>query len=373
MIKRTLAMVLALMMSLSLVACGSSSGSSTADSDADSTSGDGEKQVINLTIGAGHSAGSMEYIDSLDNFFKPEVASRVAEETDYEIKWTDAYGTVAGLSETVTATQDGLVDFCVVTLSPVSGQLPYHQFSIYLPFCTGDNEICLKAAKQVYSEFPDELVTSLETSYNSKLLSIMVLDSYEIFSDKPMTTVADLDGAKIGGSGRNLLWLENTGAVAVQSNMGDGYTSLQTGLINGQFAAPHWAIKANYQDICKYATDMGIDSTAGEILIANMDKWNALPTEVQDIITEVSAELETYHLDYTNSCRQAAYDAFTAAGGTIVSMSAEEQAKWLATIPNIPDTATELGETGLKILQRYVEILKEDYGVTIPREWEFNY
>ncbi len=371
MLKRTLATALALVMSLSLAACGSPAATTPAEGSDGSSEPSGKKQVLNLTIGAGHSAGSMEYIDSLDQFFKPEVASRVAAETDYEIQWTDAYGTVAGLSETLTATQDDLIDFCAVTLSPVSGQLPYHQFSIYLPFCTGDDEICLKASKQVYDEFSTELVASLESDYNSKLLSIMVLDSYEIFSDRPMTTLADLNGAKIGGSGRNLLWLENTGAVPVQSNMGDGYTSLQTGLINGQFAAPHWAIKANYQDICKYATDMGIDSTAGVILIANVDKWNSLPAEVQKIITEVSGELETYHLEYTESCRQTAYDTFTAAGGTIVSMSAEEQAKWLAAVPNIPDTATELGETGLKILERYVEILKDDYGVDIPREWTF--
>ena len=181
-----------------------------------------------------------------------------------------------------------------------------------------------------------------------------------------------MSGKKIGGSGRNLLWLENTGAVGIQSNMGDGYTSLQTGLISGQFAAPHWAVKANYQDICKYATDIGLDSTMGELLTVNLTKWNSLPTEVQDIILEVSKELEQYHLEYTNECRSKAYDTFVEAGGTIVTMSDEEKAAWLNALPNIPDTATELGPTGLKILERYVELLKEN-GVNIPRDWQFNY
>lgn len=168
----------------------------------------------------------MEYLDSLDNFFKPEVAKRVSENTDYEIEWTDAYGTVAGLSETVTATQDGLLDLCAITVSPVSGQLPYHQYSIYLPFCTGDNALLQKVSDQLYEEFSDELVTSFETQYNQKLLAKMVLDSYEVFSSTPIEKFSDLSGKKIGGSGRNLLWLENTGAVGIQSNMGDGYTSL---------------------------------------------------------------------------------------------------------------------------------------------------
>ncbi len=154
---------------------------------------------------------------------------------------------------------------------------------------------------QLYEEFSDELVTSFETQYNQKLLAKMVLDSYEVFSSTPIEKFSDLSGKKIGGSGRNLLWLENTGAVGIQSNMGDGYTSLQTGLISGQFAAPHWAVKANYQDICKYATDIGLDSTMGEVLTVNLTKWNSLPTEVQDIILEVSKELEQYHLSTPTS------------------------------------------------------------------------
>lgn len=374
--KKIVALVLTLVMVLSMTACGGSSKPQETPSNNDKPVNTDEepakKEKINLVIGAGHTVGSMEYLDSLENFFKPEVAKRVAEETNYEIEWTDAYGTVASLSETVTATQDGLLDLCVITASPVSGQLPYHQYSIILPFCTGDNSLLQKVSDQLYEEFSDELVTSFETQYNQKLLAKMVLDSYEIFSSEPIEKFSDLSGKKIGGSGRNLLWLENTGAVAVQSNMGDGYTSLQTGLISGQFAAPHWAVKANYQDICKYATDIGLNSTMGELLTVNLTKWNSLPAEVQDIILEVSKELEQYHLNYTNECRSKAYDAFVAAGGTIVEMPEEEKANWLKALPNLPDTATELGPTGLKILERYVELLKEN-GVNIPRDWQFNY
>lgn len=305
--KKITALALALILTLSLSSCGNNGTSSNDNSGSNSGDSAGKKQTIKLVIGAGHTVGSMEYLDSLENFFKPEVAKRVSENTDYEIEWTDAYGTVAGLSETVTATQDGLLDLCVITASPVSGQLPYHQYSIYLPFCTGDNALLQKVSDQLYEEFSDELVTSFETKYNQKLLAKMVLDSYEIFSSAPIEKFSDLSGKKIGGSGRNLLWLENTGAVGIQSNMGDGYTSLQTGLISGQFAAPHWAVKANYQDICKYATDIGLDSTMGELLTVNLTKWNSLPTEVQDIILEVSKELEQYHLEYTNECRSKAY------------------------------------------------------------------
>lgn len=163
--KKFTALALALVLSLSLSSCGNNGTSSDDNSGSNSGDSAGKKQTINLVIGAGHTVGSMEYLDSLDNFFKPEVAKRVSENTDYEIEWTDAYGTVAGLSETVTATQDGLLDLCVITVSPVSGQLPYHQYSIYLPFCTGDNALLQKVSDQLYEEFSDELVTSFETQF----------------------------------------------------------------------------------------------------------------------------------------------------------------------------------------------------------------
>ena len=101
--KKFTALTLALVLSLSLSSCGNNGTSSDDNSGSNSGDSAGKKQTINLVIGAGHTVGSMEYLDSLDNFFKPEVAKRVSENTDYEIEWTDAYGTVAGLSETVTA------------------------------------------------------------------------------------------------------------------------------------------------------------------------------------------------------------------------------------------------------------------------------
>ena len=190
--------------------------------------------------------------------------------------------------------------------------------------------------------------------------------------NKAIRTPADLKGLKIRVQDMKSQtdMMKALGGIPVAMSYGDVYTSLQTGLISGQFAAPHWAVKANYQDICKYATDIGLDSTMGELLTVNLTKWNSLPTEVQDIILEVSKELEQYHLEYTNECRSKAYDTFVEAGGTIVTMSDEEKAAWLNALPNIPDTATELGPTGLKILERYVE---KENGVNIPRDWQFNY
>ncbi|HWQ62023.1 MAG TPA: hypothetical protein VN521_06905, partial [Negativicutes bacterium] len=61
--------------------------------------------TIELKIGSGHPANGMTYTQAAVDFFQPEVAKRVAEKTNYRIKWIEAYGgTVAKLAEVLGAT-----------------------------------------------------------------------------------------------------------------------------------------------------------------------------------------------------------------------------------------------------------------------------
>lgn len=368
--KRIVALTLACLMALSLAACGSTDKETPATSTGTDATG-AEKTVINLTIGSGHSARTLDYMESLDDFFKVEVANRVAENTNYEINWTDAYGTVVTGAETLDGTRDGLVDICAIFIGACAGQLPLHNYTYILPFCCEDTQMCLDVTRQVYEDYSDELVGSLENDHNQKLLSILIQPGYEIFSSEPITSAADLDGLKIGASGRNLLWLQDTGAVAVQANMTDAYTSLQTSLIHGTIQAPYWGLKGNFQDLVQYMTRIGLGCNSGVLLTMNMDKWNSLPAEVQEIISEVAAEYEVFQANYAAETTEYAYQECESAGITITEMSDEEKAAWVNMLPNLPDTAPELGSKGLEILEHYVELLA-DAGYEQPRQWTFN-
>ncbi|MBQ9421401.1 MAG: TRAP transporter substrate-binding protein DctP [Lachnospiraceae bacterium] len=378
--RSALAMALAGAMVIGLAGCGSS-GSSAASSttaapaagtEAAAPAADGKKETINLTIGSAHSARTLDYMESLDDFFKPEVSKRVAERTNYEINWTDAYGTVVSASETVSGCRDGLVDLVAVFVAASAGEIPLHNFCYILPFACADTKMCLDVTRQLFKDYQPELVDSLETEFNQKLLSILIQPGYEIFSSSPITTAADLDGKKIGGSGRNLLWLEGTGAIPVQANMTEAYTSLQTSLIQGTIQAPYWGLKAKFQDVTGYMTNIGLGCNSGVLLTANLDKWNSLPAEVQEIITEVATELEEVQAEHAAETTAYAYEECEKAGLEITEMTEEEKAAWVNMLPNLPDTAAELGSKGVEILEHYVELLSEA-GYEQPRKWEFNY
>lgn len=379
-IKKMMAAALAGVMALSLMGCGgaassgnnTSSGNAVTSNAAAENTSSGDKQVIELTIGSGHSARTLDYMESLDDYFKVQVAERVAAETNYEIKWTDAYGTVVTGSETLDGTRDGLVDICAIFIGACAGELPLHNYTYILPFSCEDTKMCLDVTRQLYQDYSADLVDCFENNFNQKLLGVLIQPGYEIFSNSPIEKAQDLSGLKIGASGRNMLWLEGTGAVAVQANMTDAYTSLQTSLIDGTIQAPYWGVKGNFQDLVKYMTNIGLGCNSGVLLTVNLTKWNSLPAEVQTIIQEVATDYEEYQAQYAADTTEQAYKQCEEAGIQITTMTDEEKANWVNMLPNLPDTASELGSKGVEILEHYVELL-EKAGYSQPRQWEFNY
>ena len=62
-------------------------------------------------------ANGMAYTIVATEFFEPEIAKRVAAETNYNIEWVEAYGgTVAKQAEGLTACENGLLDVLVTPM-----------------------------------------------------------------------------------------------------------------------------------------------------------------------------------------------------------------------------------------------------------------
>ncbi len=358
--------VMALLMA-SISGCGGSQ--QDTDSDAGDSSG---KEVIEMVVGAGHPADTVQWTYGVTHFFQKNVQERVAAETDYEIQWTEAYGgTVAKLGEVLEAVEGGLLDVGMIVYVFEPTKLMLEGMTYRMPFQSPDPIVVAEAAMELYEEYP-EFKADFE-KYNQKFLGLAVSDNYNLFTTFPVDEVSDLENKKIAGAGANLKWIEGTGTVGVQSNLNEGYTSMQTGVYEG-FINPTGAMyRFKIHEVSDYLllADFGVQIVGG--LTINMDTWNSLPEEVQQIMLEEGENMTMLEAQYTKDLYESDLAAMESEGVTITQLSQEAKEEWVAKIPNVPgELAAELNSLdypGTEIVKAYFAKLVER-GFIMPRDWE---
>lgn len=331
-----------------------------------------EKKVIKLRIGAGHLPDTTTWIGVLDSFFVPEVEKRVAERTNYKIEWNKTWGgTVAKLGEELEAIESGLLDlgFIVYVFEPT--KLMMHGMTYRLPFTSPDPVLSAKAASEMYDKYP-QVKTAFE-KYNQKFLAVAVSEAYDLFTTFPLSKVSELKGKKIAGAGANLTWIEGTGAIPVQSNMNEAYTSMQTGLYQGFINPTSSMYRFKIHEVSKYLLQVGFGCMIVGGVTVNMNVWNKLPKEVQDIMLEVAKEYTAKQAQVTLEQYNKDVAAMQKDGVTITVLDPVEKEKWVNMLSNIPGGwAKEVDATGLPgtaFLKDYLKRM-EELGYKAPRQWE---
>lgn len=335
-------------------------------------SGEPKKQVFELKIGSGHPVAGTPYVDAAANFFEPEVVKRVAERTNYEVKFIEAYGgTVAKLAEVLEAVETGLLDIGVASYPFDPTKLFLMNMPYYIPFNTTDPLQATRVTRKVVDKFSD-VYDNLFKQYNQKLIALAATGDYELITMFPVEKMADVVGKKIAAAGPNLTLLEGTGAVPVQSNLNEAYTSFQTGVYEGwiMYAASTYGFKLH--ELAKYHTNVGFGCCTIQGVSINLDTFNSLPKEVQDIIIEVAVEYETKAGEMAKAADENALKEMANAGCTITDLPQAEKEKWANAIPNVPQIKAEeadgMGFPGKEIFRSYIEFLEEE-GYKFPRKW----
>lgn len=344
------------------------------DKGGDQGNGDAQKpQTIDLTIGCGHPYAGQPYVQAMSDFFVPEVTKRVKEATGIEMKWNEAYGgSLVKLAETLEGAETGLVDFGLMPVCFEPTKLPLQNINFYMPFNTTDAVQATKITRRVFDEVP-HMTELYEQQYNQKFLAVAPVGSYQLLTTFPVKRLEDIKGRKIAGAGPNLKFLEGTGAVPVQSNLNEAYTSYQTGVYEGWIMYPGSSYGFKLHEVAPYQTNVDFGNVAGVNLTINLDTWNSLPKEVQDIIVEVAKEYEMVAAEKANAADAAALEAMKKEGLTVFDLPAADREKWAAGLPNVPqqmaDEANALGYPGTEVYSKYINYLAED-GFDFPRKWE---
>ena len=329
-------------------------------------------ETIKAVVIDGYPARAL-WVKEFTDFFIPEVDKRLAETGNYKIDWQESYGgSIVKPKGVLEGIELGLGDIGIVTTIFHSSKLPSQAISAVTPFVAPDARAVAQAVDEIAKEFP-AMQAEFEAQNQVYLATGVVLDTYQVFSKSPINALSDLEGSKVAGAGMNLRYLEGIeGAAGVRGGLTDFYNMLQTGLVDHAMLWPEAAKTFKIAEVAPYMLKADLGAVNSKTITVNKAYWEKLPDEVKDVLKDVAVAYRDHVAGIAMDRAQESRDAYIAAGGTIVEVSAEDRAAWAAAMPNLAaEWAARLndaGEPGSEMLAAYLGKL-EAAGYTGVRDW----
>lgn len=148
--------------------------------------------------------------------------------------------------------------------------------------------------------FPNATVASLslwdiyrkhnpEAFAKVKVLTMFTCAPANIYAKKPVKNLEDLKGLELRASGGVAQVLKALGAAPVGMPQSECPEALQKGVVKGAASSLETLMDFKYAEMCKYVTIMN-GPVYPFAVVMNMDKWNSLPKDVQDVMDGLGTE-----------------------------------------------------------------------------------
>lgn len=306
--------------------------------------------------------------------FAPTIDKTLAKTGKYKINWNLAHsGQVVKARGELEGIESGLGDVGIVVTAFHADKAPLYEISYKTPFTTQNLDLVARTVKRLQDQFP-EFQAGWKRFNQMNLHPTGTVENYVIISAKPIKTLEDIKGRKIGAAGPNLPWVLALGAAGVQTNVGGAYNSLSTGIFDNMLA---WKQAMGAFKLCEPAPYM-IDPQLGAVqtggLNVNLDFFGGLPAEVRAAFVSAA---ETWHADNVKRVTKGAAKGLGRCkkqfNAKTSMMSAEDRAKWAKMMPNFAKKwAADLDKKklpGTKVLTTYMDTMRAA-NQPILRHWD---
>ena len=276
------------------------------------------------------------------------------------IEWTESYGgALYGFKDTLEAVGDGLTDMGWVGTLWEGSKMPLQNMTYFTPFVSDDLVATLKIMNELHREVP-ELKEAWENQ-NVVFLGASGVETYHLFTNFPVNSLADLDGRKIIAPGPSANWIKSLGAVPVNGALPTYYNQIQTGVADGVVVIITGAFPNKHYEVAPYVTLVGLGAQMTGGLGINKDVWEGLSDDVRQVLTELGEEYTVAHAEEVMQ----RYETFLAklpdAGATVTEMPADEVQAWVDGMPPLAsDWAGANADKGAgKVLDTYMAKVRE--------------
>ncbi len=204
---------------------------------------------------------------------------------------------------------------------------------------------CLAIFEDLWNEFPDLWNGQWD---KFKLIWITVIDPNLLFTvDTPVRTMADIKGLQIRMPSKSAgEMLKSLGAAPVEMSTADWVVSLDKGTTDGAATSVGSVLDHQVGEKLKYCTQYSTGPGV-TFLIMNKQKYENLPADLQKVIDDSMKFGKEDMIQTKKASETEAYEYAEASGMEVISLAAEEYAKWDAAVqPVFDQIAADLDEAG---------------------------
>jgi TRAP-type C4-dicarboxylate transport system substrate-binding protein len=275
-----------------------------------------------------------------------ELGQRFSERTNgaYQIKVYPGEQLVK-VPETMDAVRTGAVEMASIGLGIFAGLDPGLAEVPLLYDNVRANAAACRPSIELYNEI-------LMGKMNQIGLAAYTTGAQEMISKKPVKTLEDWKGLLVGATNPEGAALSTSlGASPVVIMWTECYSNLEKGVVDCVLTSTQWTLISGLTDVADYVTMFYATPTFNTYLL-NLDVWNKMPKNVQDILIEeawrVSDEMANIHINLEKED----IDTLTSMGMDVYILPKAERDKWKEAVkPYVDEKLAGLGDFGAKIRQ----------------------
>ncbi|TKT82481.1 hypothetical protein [Aquamicrobium sp. LC103] len=330
------------------------------------------QETIRLTAATGHPEVFL-WVKHLRETFIPAVDAELAKTGNVKIEWTQGYGgTIVKLGSETEAFQSGIIDVGQMSGVFNPATMGLLNLTYAMPFGPADARGVTAAVEKALVDTEGALAQLEEATGVVYIGGGIAIDDYNIASIKPLKTIADMDGVKLGGAGPNLAWLAGTGAVGVQGSYVTFYNDIKTGVYEGNIGWITANVPATLHEVAPNWNDVNFGAMyIGGLGVSKM-MWDTFSDETKAAFRAAATAYTNAYFDEQEANYEAARKSLIDNGGTIVDFDPAERANWIKALPS-PSAAwiaaaEARGEPGRALLEAYRDNLAAT-GFTFERDY----
>lgn len=323
-----------------------------------------------LTIAAGHAEGFL-WVRYLKEAFIPTVNEELKRRNAQPVEWNEAFGgTVSKPGSELENMESGVADCGTVMTVFHAAKMPLMNVTFAAPFGPTDPALVMNAVDGLHQKVP-----AFGGAWNRNglvHLASVGVDCYQMYTNFPIKSVADLKGKKIGGAGPNLLWLDGTGAVGVASPAPQAYNNIRTGVIDGYILYHTGAAPARFQEVAQHVTVVNFGAMLVGAIAVNRGRWEKFSDDTKAAFRAGADAYSKRYIAGLIERRDAAEKEMRTGGAQFSELPAAERTQWIKGMANPAvewaKQANARGEPARDSLKAYIESIAAS-GYKLPRDF----